>query len=127
MLINLMPTLPPDGQAEAAQHVTNLILDKDYGLVMPLLRNPAYGEEVQDVLITDLMNREDNVKLPALLEVARISNHPYHEEAMTDLQIFLDQDYGTNWAKWDASMREYLRKQAAEEAALNAPEPAPAQ
>jgi hypothetical protein len=45
---------------------------------------------------------------------------------MTDLQIFLDQDYGTNWAKWDSSMREYLRKQAAEEAALNAPEPAPA-
>ena len=85
MLINLMPTLPPDGQAEAAQHVTNLILDKDYGLVMPMLRNPAYGEAVQDVLITDLMNREDNVKLPALLEVARIPNHPYHEEAMTDL------------------------------------------
>jgi hypothetical protein len=127
MLINLMPTLPPDGQAEAAQHITNLILDKDYGLVMPMLRNPAYGEAVQDVLITDLMNREDNVKLPALLDVARIPNHPYHEEAMTDLQIFLDQDYGTNWAKWDTSMREYLRKQAAEEAALNAPEPAPAQ
>jgi len=125
MLINLMPTLPPDGQAEAAQHITNLVLDKDYGLVMPMLRNTALSEGVQDVLITDLMNRDDNVKLPALLEVARIPNHPYHEEAMTDLQIFLDQDFGTNWAKWDSSMREYLRKQAAEEAALNAPDPAP--
>ncbi|HEV7406164.1 MAG TPA: hypothetical protein VGO11_24670 [Chthoniobacteraceae bacterium] len=125
LLINLLPTMPPEGQAEAAQHITNLILDKDYGRVMPMLRNPALAQEVQDVLVTDLMNREDPVKLPALLEVAKIPNHPYHEEAMTDLQIFLDQDNGTNWSKWDGAVREYLRKQAAEEAAANVPEPAP--
>jgi hypothetical protein len=126
MLINLVPTLPPDGQAEAAQHITNLILDKDYGRVMPMLRNPALAEAVQDVLVTDLMNREDPVKLPALLEVARIPNHPYHEEAMTDLQIFLDQDNGTNWTKWDSAVRDYLRKQAADEAAANAEPATPA-
>lgn len=125
MLINLLPTMPPEGQAEAAQHITNLILDKDYGRVMPMLRNPSLAQEVHDVLVTDLMNREDPVKLPALLEVAKIPNHPYHDEAMTDLQIFLDQDNGSNWSKWDSAVREYLRKQAAEEAAANAPEPAP--
>lgn len=123
LLINLLPTMPPEGQAEAAQHITNLILDKDYGRVMPMLKNPALAQEVQDVLVTDLMNREDPVKLPALLEVAKIPNHPYHEEAMTDLQIFLDQDNGTNWSKWDGAVRDYLRKQAAEEAAANVPEP----
>jgi hypothetical protein len=78
------------------------------------------------VLVSDLMNREDQVKLPALLEIAKIPNHPYHDEAMTDLQIFLDQDNGNNWSKWDGAVREYLRKQAAEEAAANAPEPTPA-
>jgi hypothetical protein len=121
LLINLLPTMPPEGQAEAAQHITNLILDKDYGRVMPMLKNPSLPQEVHDVLVTDLMNREDPVKLPALLEVAKIPNHPYHDEAMTDLQIFLDQDNGNNWAKWDGAVREYLRKQAAEEAAANAP------
>ncbi len=121
MLINMLPTLPPDGQAEAAQHITNLILDKDYNRVMPLLRNPALPEEVQDVLVTDLMNREDPVKLPALLEVAKIPNHPYHEEALTDLQIFLDEDNGTNWAKWDSVMKKYLANQAKEEAAAAQP------
>lgn len=125
LLINLLPTMPPEGQAEAAQHITNLILDKDYGRVMPMLKNPALAQEVQDVLVTDLMNREDLVKLPALLEVAKIPNHPYHEEAMTDLQIFLDQDNGNNWSKWDGAVREYLKKQAAEEAAANVPDPAP--
>ncbi len=114
MLINMLPTLPPDGQAEAAQHITNLIEDKDYGKVLPLLRNPALPEEVQDILVTDLMNREDPVKLPALLDVAKLPTHPYHEEALTDLQIFLDADHGTDWAKWDSSLKQYLQKQAAE-------------
>src|SRR4051812_32608668 len=78
LLINLLPTMPPEGQAEAAQHISNLILDKDYGRVMPMLKNPkSLAPEVQDVLVTDLMNRSDAVKLPALLEVAKIPDHPY--------------------------------------------------
>lgn len=117
VLINMLPTLPAEGQAEAAQHISNLIQDKDYNRVMPLLRNTSLPEEVHDVFVTDLMNREDAVKLPALLEIAKIPNHPHHEEAQTDLQIFLDEDFGTNWAKWDSAVKEYLRKEAAENAA----------
>ncbi|MHA3770964.1 hypothetical protein ACXR0O_05435 [Verrucomicrobiota bacterium sgz303538] len=116
VLINMLPTLPAEGQAEAAQHISNLIQDKDYNRVMPLLRNTNLPEEVHDVFVTDLMNREDVVKLPALLEIAKIPNHPHHEEAQTDLQIFLDEDFGTNWAKWDSAVKEYLRKEAAENA-----------
>lgn len=114
MLINMLPTLPPEGQSEAAQHIANLIQDKDYNRVMPLLRNTNLAEEVHDVFVTDLMNREDPVKLPALLEIAKIPNHPHHEEAQTDLQIFLDEDFGNNWPKWEAAMKEYLRKEQLE-------------
>lgn len=120
MLINMLPTLPKEGQAEAAQHITNLVLDKDYNRILPLVKNPALPEEVLDVFVTDLMNREDPVKLPALLEIAKIPNHPHHEEAASDLQIFLDEDYGTDWPKWDAAMKSYLKKQAAENAAADA-------
>lgn len=123
MLINLLPSLPKEGQAEAAQHITNLIAEpKDYVRILPLLRNPGLPEEVQDVLVTDLMNREDTVKLPALLDVAKIPNHPYHEEALTDLQIFLDQDNASNWSKWDGAVKAYLKKQQQEAAT---PEPVP--
>ena len=127
MLINLLPTLPPEGQTEAAQHISNLIVDKDYNRILPLLRNASLPSEVQDVFVTDLMNREDPVKLPALLDVAKIPNHPYHEEALNDLQIFLDQDNGDNWSKWDTTLKAYLKKQAQEQAAAEAPEPAVAQ
>ena len=117
MLISLLPTLPPEGQEEAAQHISNLILDKDYNKVAALVKNPGLPEDVLDVFVTDLMNREDEVKLPILLDIAKIPNHPHHEEAATDLQIFLDEDYGKDWAKWDQAMKSYLQRQAAENAA----------
>ena len=70
MLINLLPTFPPEAPvAEAAQHISNLILDKDYNRVLPLLKNPNLSEEVQDVLVTDLMNRE------GFREAARAARH----------------------------------------------------
>jgi hypothetical protein len=125
MLINLLPTLPAEGQTEAAQHISNLLSDKDYGKVLPIVKNPTMPEDVLDVLVTDLMNRDDAVKLPTLLEIAKIPNHPHHEEAATDLQIFLDEDYGNDWAKWDAKLKEYLKKQAAENAATESVTPPP--
>ena len=89
--------------------------------MLPLLRNASLPQEVQDVLVTDLMNREDTVKLPALLDVAKIPNHPYHEEALTDLQIFLDQDNAGNWSQWDTAVKAYLKKQQQELAAPPTP------
>jgi hypothetical protein len=121
MLINLLPTLPPEGQTEAAQHISNLLSDKDYNKVLSIVKNPTMSEDVLDVFVTDLMNRDDTVKLPTLLEIAKIPNHPHREEAATDLQIFLDEDYGTDWAKWDAAMKAYLKKQAAENAEVAPP------
>jgi hypothetical protein len=121
MLINLMPTLSADGQAEAAQHVANLLEDKEFTRVAPIVKNPATPEEVLDVLVTDLMNRDDAVKLPTLLDIAKTPNHPMQEEALTDLEIFLDEDYGNDWPKWDAAMKAYLKKQADEEAGVANP------
>lgn len=124
MLINLLPSLPKDGQEEAAQHISNLVLDEHYSRVMPLIRNTNLPEGVHDTLVTDLMNRADSVKLPTLLEIAKIPNHPYHDEALTDLQIFLDEDFGTDWPGWDAAMKQYLKTQADEEAAADGGAPA---
>jgi len=116
ILINLLPTLPPEGQEEAAQHISNLTLDENYKTVLPLVKNPNLPEPVLDVLVTDLMNRDDSVKLPALLDIAKISNHPHHEEAITDLQIFLDEDFGTDFGRWQTALDKYLKEQAAQNA-----------
>ncbi len=128
-LINLLPTLTKDGQVECAQHIANLISDKEFGRVMHFWKNPGTNPDVIEVLATDLMNRDDSVKLPAMLDAAKMPNHPYHDEALVNLEIFLDGDYGTDWNKWESVMKDYLKKQAeetqAEENAAAAP-PAPA-
>lgn len=127
ILINMLPTLPPDGQAEAAQHISNLLLDKDYNKVLPLIKNPNLSEEVLDVFVTDLMNRDDATKLPTLLEIAKIPNHPHREEALTDLEIFLDEDFSNDPVALQRGVQKYLQQQAAEEAEEAAAARAPKQ
>ncbi len=114
-LINLLPTLSTDGQVEAAQHISNLLSDADYGRVMHIWRNPNYNSEVLDVFATDLMNREHKVMLPAMLDAVKMPNHPYHDEAKSTLEVFLDEDYGSDTAKWEKAMQDFLKKEADEE------------
>ena len=75
------------------------------------------------MLTTDLFNRDDKVKLPALLEAIRIPNHHAREEAKTTLQVFLDEDYGDDVGKWDSAMKAYLKKIDDEEKEANAVAP----
>jgi len=109
MLINILPTLPEDGQIEAANHISNLLPDSDYDEVRPLLLNSNLPESVLSVFFTDLMNRNDPTKLNAFLDIAQISNHPFQSEALSDLQIYVGQDYGTDWAQWRTAVDQYLK------------------
>lgn len=122
-LINLLPSLTKDGQVEASQHIVNLLPDEQWSKVNHIWRNPAFNEDVIEVLTTDLFNRDDKVKLPALLEAIRIPNHHAREEAKTTLQVFLDEDYGDDVGKWDSAMKAYLKKIDDEEKEANAVAP----
>ena len=113
-LINLLPTLSSDGQVEAAQHISNLLSDEEYGRVMHIWRNPSFNSDVLDVFATDLMNREHKVMLPAMLDAIKLPNHPFHDEAKTTMEVFLDEDYGNDVGKWDKAMKDFLKKEAEE-------------
>lgn len=108
LLLNMLPTLKEDEQPEAADHAANLLEDEDYASVMPQLVNPKLPEEVIDIFYTDLLNRPDEVKLPAMLEVAKRPDHPYHEEAKETLNLFLGEDYQENWPQWKTAIDKYL-------------------
>jgi hypothetical protein len=109
MLINILPTLPEDGQIEAANHIANLLPDADYNSVRPLLLNSSLPESVLSVFFTDLMNRDDPTKLSAFLDIAQIPNHPFQSEALSDLQIYVGEDYGNDWSKWKTAVGHYLK------------------
>src|SRR6185312_871612 len=56
-LFALFPKLPPDGQEEAAQHLSNLVDDEDYAPLGELLKNDKLPEGVLDELLADALNR----------------------------------------------------------------------
>jgi hypothetical protein len=109
-LLALWPTLPEEGQVETMQHISNLLPDEKFSLLEQTLTNAATAEAVLDIIMSDALNRPNALKLPSLLEVARIPGHPKAEEAREILEVFVDHDYGTDWAQWDKAVKDWLKE-----------------
>jgi hypothetical protein len=108
-MIELFPTLPPNGQEEVARHLTNLLPNQDYSLLRSYLTNTSLPENVLDVLLGDVLNRPNSLKLPVLLDVARDAQHPKAAEARDFLLLFIEADYGSDWDKWQAGIEQWLK------------------
>jgi hypothetical protein len=108
-MLQMFARLPEDGQVEVAQHLSNLVADEDYAQLKKLLVDAKLPEEVLDVLIADILNRPNSVKLPTLLEVARNDQHPKAGEAKDLLELYLEEDYGQDWNKWQSKTEQWLK------------------
>jgi hypothetical protein len=108
-LIELFPHLPPDGQEEVAHHISNLVADEDYAPLSTFVTNSALPEAVLDVFVEDVFNRPNNIKLPLLLDIAQDPQHPRSSEAKDVLELFLEEDFGSDWTKWHAKMDQWLK------------------
>ncbi|MGA2659608.1 MAG: hypothetical protein ABSH34_19050 [Verrucomicrobiota bacterium] len=108
-MLEMFPRLPEGGQAEVARHLANLVSDQDYPSLGRYLTNSALPESVLDVLVADVLNRPNSVKLPALLGVARDPQNPKAGEAKDILHLFLEEDYGTDWNTWQAKVDQWLK------------------
>jgi hypothetical protein len=108
-MLEMFPRIPAEGQQEVAQHLANLVPDAEYGPLGRILADPASDADVQDVLIGDLLNRPNSMKMPLLLEVARTESHPKAGEARDILELFLEGDYGSDWTRWQTEMDKWLK------------------
>ena len=108
-LFALFPHVPAESRSEVAQHLSNLVGDEGYAPLGELLRDPKLGDDALDVLMADVLNRPNSLKLPELLEVAQTSDHPKADEAKDILSLFLDEDYDTDWPKWKEKMTQWLK------------------
>lgn len=95
-LFALFPTLPPDGQEEVVQHLSNLVEDDNYSQLGQLLTNSSLPQGVLDELMSDVLNRPNTLKLPMLLDVAQDQSNPEHDEAKDLLELYLGDDPSTN-------------------------------
>ncbi len=108
-LIDLFPHLPPEGQEEVAHHLSNLVADEDYAPMSNFVTNSALPEAVLDVFVEDVFNRPNAIKLPLLLDIAQDPQHPRASEAKDVLELFLEEDFGSDWTKWHAKMDKWLK------------------
>ena len=108
-LYDMYPRLPTDGKVEVAQHLSNLVGDKDYAPLGKLLTDASQDEDVLDVLLADALNRPNSVKLPLLLDIAQQDQHPKASESKDLLELFLEEDYGKDWSKWHSKLDEWLK------------------
>jgi hypothetical protein len=109
-LLALWPGLPEEGQVETMEHISNLLPDEKFSLLAQTLTNAATAEAVLDIIMGDALNRPNALKLPSLLEVAKVPGHPKAEEALEILEVFVDHNYGTDWAQWDKAVKAWLKE-----------------
>jgi hypothetical protein len=108
-MLQIFSRLPEDGQVEVAQHLSNLVSDQDYAGLAALTADGSLPEAVLDVLLSDVLNRPNSLKLPLLLDIARNDQHPKAPEAKDLLELFLEEDYGKDWNKWQAGVQQWLQ------------------
>jgi hypothetical protein len=109
-ILSQVPSMPAEGQTTAAQHIVNLIADKDYLQLLPYIKNPRMEAGFQEIVVAESLNRPDEVKLPVLLNAARIPKHPMAETALSVLSVLLDANHGSDWTKWEESVNKALNK-----------------
>lgn len=105
-LIAVFPRLPEEGQTEVAQHLSNLVSDEAYAPLGQLLQNTKLPDSVLDVLMSDVLNRPNSLKLPQLLQLAQNPDHPKADEAKDLIELYLDED---DPAKWPDKMQQWLK------------------
>ena len=108
-MLEMFPLLSPEAQEKVAHNLSNLTPDDEYAPLGNYLTNSALPDAVLDVLFEDVFNRPNSVKLPLLLTVARDPQNPKASEAKDVLELFLEDDYGSDWGKWQARMDQWLK------------------
>lgn len=109
-LFALFGSFPPEGQVETAQHIANLLSDDDYQPFGLQLADTNTLAEVQEVILADVLNRPNKVKLPLLLEVAKSPGHPKADEAKELLELFLENNYREDWQMWSDKITLWLQQ-----------------
>jgi hypothetical protein len=108
-ILALIPNAPPEAKQELAQHLVNMVQDDHYDGTAQMLTNSSTPVEVSDVLMNDLLNRNNNLKLPMLLSIARNDTHPLKDQALDLLGLLTQEDNGTNWDQWSTSIDTWLQ------------------
>lgn len=107
-LLDLLSSIQAEGAETCAEEAIRRLPNSEYRHGQSVVVNPSTYGLALGVLFADLMDRPDELRLPTLMTIARNSSHPYAEAARTNLDLLLGKDYGQDWPKWEAAVRQKL-------------------
>ncbi len=111
-MLEIYPHLAPDKRQDAMGHILNLVPDEGFAPVGKILLNPKTPVEISDDIMNDMGNRPGVIRMPLILQVARMPDHPKAAEAKELLELYIEpeEDPGNDWNKWEEAMKKYLEE-----------------
>jgi hypothetical protein len=88
-LLDLFPLVPPQTQTDAAMLACDLVPDDRYELLGQYLTNSETDASARSVLIGNLLQRHNSIKIPWLTELSHDNSTSEAAEAAEFLQLFL--------------------------------------
>jgi len=107
-LLNMVPQLSDEEKYVAMDRATQLIPDEDYLRLRPQLLRLAQSDELRQLVMLDMLTRDDGIKMPSLVELLRNPSETTRTEAREILEAFLEKDYGDDPQRWDAPVQRWL-------------------
>jgi len=104
----LFHELPDHGKKIAMDYATQLIKDDDYLRQRPRLLRMANTDELREVVMLDMLTRDDGIKMPSLVELMKTPSQITKSEAREILEAFLEKDYGDDPNQWDGPVRQWV-------------------
>jgi hypothetical protein len=103
------PSLEAKDHLLAASKLVALVSDDRFEGLKRLLFDPKTSLEAKEFLFRDALSRAETVKLPLLLEIMQMPEHPSANEARETLKTQLGVDYGVNYGQWQVKISEVLK------------------
>jgi hypothetical protein len=105
------PALRTEDHAMVAKELIPLVTDDRYEGLKRLLLDPKTSHDAKNLIFKNLIRRPMDLHLPLYLTILRQTPpHPNADEARNLLYVRLGQDYGTDWAAWQAGINEQLAR-----------------
>lgn len=79
--------VPADRRDECLHRALNLVPDENVMLLAGILMDKQLGKETVETVFNDILNRDEEVKKPVLLQVFKDKSHPCWEDAAWILDV----------------------------------------
>ncbi|MCL1856953.1 MAG: hypothetical protein FWF84_04865, partial [Kiritimatiellaeota bacterium] len=88
----LFNAMTEEHRLEEVQHAMNLLPDETVSIMYEILFDKEQDEDIIDIIFSDLLNRDEEIKNPVIEEIVKDPEHPMFEEASRILEITRDDD-----------------------------------